>query len=146
MEQFLPHAWVIGSITGMVLSFLALQEAAKDYLSARILTNGRRASAIVGFVNEGIRFVIYIFFAGIGIYYLTLDQTVARVGVGLFMLAALLLLLVKTALQLWLNRYLFRTALDELNAGAEQTQDQIEDKHFGDIRRELEISHNEEID
>lgn len=144
MGQFLPHIWLIGAVAGMVLSFLTLREAAKDYLSNRILTNGRRATGIVGFIGEILRFFIYVFFAGIGIYYLAQDQTVQRPGVGLFMLAALLLLLVKTALQLWLNIYLFRTSMAILERGSEQTQEQIEDEHFGIQRRELEALHIEE--
>lgn len=86
-----------------------------DYMSARILTNGRRAVAIVGFLGEAIRFVIYLFYGGVGIYYIGKDIDVTRTGVALIMLAALILLLIKTGLQLWLNSYLFKTSRAKLD-------------------------------
>lgn len=115
MHVLLPDIWLGLALLGLVLSFFALREAAKDYLSNRVLTNGRRAVGIVGFIGEGIRFVIYIFFAGVGLYYRVNGIEVQRGGVGLTMLAALMLLLIKTALQLWLNRYLFRTSRQQLD-------------------------------
>lgn len=115
MDQFLPDLWLLLSIAGLVVSFMALREVSLDYLSNRIMTNGRRAVAIVGFLGELTRFVIYLFYAGIGIYYLWFDIAVHRSVVGLLMLAALVLLLFKTVLQLWLNRYLFQTSRKKLD-------------------------------
>lgn len=144
MSNLLPNLWLGLSILGLVMSFLALRQVALDYMSARILTNGRRAVAVTGMIGESTRFIMYLLFAGIGIYYLLDDQDVQRVGVGSVMLLALILLLVKTAVQLWLNTYLFRTSLADQNRGSEQTTEQIEDLHFGEQRRELEAAHIEE--
>lgn len=144
MSNLLPNLWLGLSIIGLALSFLALRRVALDYMSARILTNGRRAVAVTGMIGESIRFIMYLLYAGIGVYYLLSDHDVRRVGVGSVMLLALVLLLVKTSVQLWLNEYLFRTSLADQNRGGPLTQEQIEDLHFGEQRRELEAAHIEE--
>lgn len=144
MSELLPDLWLGLSVLGLSLSFLAMRQVALDYMSARILTNGRKAVAVTGMVGESIRFIIYLLFAGIGIYYLINDQDVQRPGMGFLMLVALMLLLIKTTIQLWLNNYLFKTSLARQNAGGDQTQQEIEDLHFGEQRRELEQAHLEE--
>lgn len=144
MNNLLPTLWLGLSILGLALSFLAMRQVALDYMSARILTNGRRAVAVTGMIGESIRFVIYLLFAGVGTFYILNGQDVARPGVGLIMLGALLLLLIKTAVQLWLNNYLYHTSLEEQNRGGLVTQEEIEDLHFGQQRRELEAAHIEE--
>lgn len=115
MTQYIPHLWLGLSLLGMVLSFLALREVSMDYLSSRVLTNGRRAVAVIGFLGESIRFVMYVLFAGVGVFYLASERAVNRGGVGWVMVLALVLLLIKTALQLWLNRYLYKTSRDKLD-------------------------------
>lgn len=144
MKNLLPELWLGLSFLGLALSFLALRQVAMDYMSARILTNGRRAVAITGMIGESLRFVMYLLFAGVGLFYLITGHDVRRAGVGFIMLLALALLLIKTSIQLWLNNYLFVTSLEDQNRGGEKTQEEIEDLHFGEQRRELEAAHIEE--
>lgn len=147
MVQAIPYIWTIVAVIGVVISIMALRFAALDVLSARVLTNGRRRIAIVGFSSEVIRVVIHALFFGIGVWYIASGSQVTKIEIAVAMLTMEMLIVAKTALQYWLNRYLYQTSLavqglseDGRDPGVtldQQAQNLQEDQEMGDHRREL---------
>lgn len=108
MNDSLPYVWLALAILGLGLAVLSLVEAALDYSTTRP-TNGFRALALGDMATEGLRVVLYLLFAGIGIYYLVSGLEVGRSGIGWIMVGAEAIIVAKTIIQITVRRYLRRT-------------------------------------
>lgn len=112
LHDFIPHIWLAIALFGLGLALMSLVESVSDFRSTKP-TNGFRALAIGDIAQESIRTVLYLLFAGLGVYYLVIGQEVARTGVGWLMVGAELLLVVKTLIQIAVRSYLRRTRRDK---------------------------------
>lgn len=141
LHLFIPHIWLAIAVLGLALASLSLLESVADFLTTRP-TNGFRALAVGDIATESLRVVLYLSFAGIGIYYTVAGLEVARTGIAWIMVGAETIIVVKTLIQIIVRRYLRVT--HARISGEPETQDQREDREFGDKRRALEVVHNEE--
>jgi len=142
LNAFIPHTWLVLAASGAVLSVLSLVESAVDLMVTKP-TNGFRVLAMGDVAQEAIRLVMYTVFAGLGAWALLREAPAAPGGVGWVLVAGLGLLVTKTVIQLLIRRYMRASMRRHLEA-AEETQDQREDREFGEQRRALELEHLEE--
>lgn len=136
----IPLTWTLLAVVGLVISALALREATRVYMAHSGITNGRRATALVGFVSEIIRVLIYLAFLGVGVYFLYKGYEVSRIEIAAVFLAVEFLTIVKTSLNLWLIRYLVKSELHRMSE-SDVERNAREDLVMGEQRREIEDSH-----
>lgn len=141
IHDFIPHAWLALALVGLALAASSLRQSIRDYRSTRP-TNGFRVLALGDIAQEVLRVLLYLAFAGIGVYYFAAGLEVTRSGVAWIMVTAELIIIAKTTIQIMVNRYLRRNHMRV--EGAPETQDQREDREFGEQRRQLETTHNED--
>lgn len=142
IENAIPIIWLAIATFGLALAGYSLIESVTDYNVTKP-SNGFRALALSDIAMESLRVGLYLLFAGIGIYYLANPSIeIARPGVAIVMVLAELIIVAKTMIQLIVRRYLRVTHGRTL--GVPETQNQKEDREFGEARRELEITHTED--
>lgn len=105
LHDFIPHIWLALATGGLALALMSLVESVSDFRATKP-TNGFRALALGDIAQESIRTLLYVLFAGLGVYYLLIEQEVTRTGVGWLMVGAELLLIIKTLIQISVRRYL----------------------------------------
>lgn len=111
IAELIPLVWLVIAVVGLALAIMSEIEAIQDFLVTRP-TNGFRMLAVGDMLQEGIRILLYGIFAVIGMLYV-LDETRTldpdRLGTSLALVAAEVLLVIKTSIQLLVRRYLRRT-------------------------------------
>lgn len=141
IHHFIPQIWLAIAIIGLLMASLSLRGSILDYRTTKP-TNGFRLLAIGDIAQESLRVVLYVLFVGLGIFYIATSQPVTREIVGWIMVLAEMILVTKTAIQLGINSHLRHS--HRRFEGDLETQDQREDREFGEQRRNLEMKHIED--
>lgn len=108
LHETVPWVWLVLAVVGLALAVMSQVEAVQDFLATRP-TNGFRMLAVGDMIQEGIRIVLYVIFAAIGVVYLSSGAVVSRSGIAWALVGAEMLLVVKTSVQISVRRYLRRT-------------------------------------
>lgn len=116
LSLYIPHIWLTIAVLGLALAAMSLIESVTDFLTTKP-TNGFRALAVGDIATEVLRVVLYLTFAGIGLYYLIGDIQTSRNGVAWLMVGAETILVTKTIIQITVRRYLRRTHPGGLDSG-----------------------------
>ena len=141
--SWLELLWTGIALVALSLSRLNHSEAKKDIVALAGIRNGRWRIATGNVRRERIRAVIQVAYVAFGIL---AGQTPASPNPSLAGLIIALGLTVTSAM-LALNSYLDRRdrlyLLNFRSPAVAETQNQREDREFGDQRRSLEMEHNE---
>ena len=135
-------AWIVIAETGLYLAYLNGAESLADYQALGGSLNGRRTIAVGNMRREIVRGLIAFDFIAIGALVLVGARGVAAPGLILASAGMVLNSYLDRRDRMYLLKYGIQ-ARDELGrfVRVPETQDQREDRQFGEVRRELEQEH-----
>lgn len=139
----LPWSWLALAILGLALSFTSLSESILDWRVTKP-SNGFRALALGDIISESIRVVIYVAYGSLSVFYIMAGVKLQRPFGAAILVGALFLLVVKSFVQIAVRRYVRHTHGRRIDPTIPMTQNQIEDRDFGEERRALETQHTED--
>lgn len=149
--SFLEMFWTFNSIIGGFLSVRNWRSAFADYTIIGGITNGRRMIAVSTLIIETIILAKFALYLIIGIIALALPQappnqgTPVAVIIGFILVLATVGLTAISAINRRTSDYLIRYGMQTRDASGKfikETQNQQEDRKFGEERRKLEDEHN----
>ena len=127
------YVWIALALFGIWLSIRNGLEAYRDFQALGGLANGRRTLAVANLRREIVRGLVHVDFITIGLLVLLEMRSVAAPG------------LILGAAGLVLNSYLDRRdRIYLMEHSIAETQDQREDRQFGEVRRDLEQKHRDD--
>jgi hypothetical protein len=133
--------WVGTAIAGLILGAQNHSEASKDIAAIAGIRNGRWRIARGNIRRERVRAAIFVMWAAFGVLAGIGPPNPNATPTSLILSAGL----IATAALLALNSYYDRRDRQYLlhfRTSSPETQDQREDREFGEQRRELEAEHN----
>jgi hypothetical protein len=144
--SFLELLWILNCFIGIGFSVRNWREALADYSTVEGLVNGRRTIAVSTLIIETLILCKFSIFSLLGIAATAIPSSESGSIVGLvfglgFLIATVLLTAI-SAVNRHTTQYLMTYGI---HTGPE-TQDQAEDRRFGEARRALEVEHVEEAE